>query len=78
VAVVAMIALRAQLRKVVTGIESLTDQRGLAKTALTPKGKVLVAGELWDAESVSGDIPEGAPVAVTAVNGFHIRVRQVK
>jgi len=78
VAVVAMIALRAQLRKVVTGIESLTDKRGLAKTALTPKGKVLVEGELWDAESVSGDIPEGAPVDVTAVNGFHIRVRQVK
>ncbi|MDP2866601.1 MAG: NfeD family protein, partial [Elusimicrobiota bacterium] len=78
VAVLALIALRAQLRRVVTGIESLTDKRGLAKTALTPKGKVLVEGELWDAESVSGDIPEGAPVDVTAVNGFHIRVRQVK
>lgn len=78
VTVLAMIALRAQLRKVVTGIESLTDKRGLAKTALTPKGKVLVEGELWDAESVSGDIPEGAAVNVTAVNGFHIRVRQVK
>ncbi len=78
VAVVALIALRAQLRKVVTGIESLTDKRGLAKTALTPKGKVLVAGELWDAESVSGDIPEGAAVDVTAVHGFQIRVRQVK
>ncbi len=78
VAVVALIALRAQLRKVVTGIESLTDKRGLAKTALTPKGKVLVEGELWDAESVSGDIPEGAPVDVTAVHGFQIRVRQSK
>ena len=78
VAAVAFIALRAQLRKVVTGIESLTNKKGLAKTALTPKGKVLVEGELWDAESVSGDIPEGATVDVTAVNGFHIRVRQVK
>ena len=78
VALVALIALRAQLRKVVTGIESLTDKRGLAKSALTPKGKVLVEGELWDAESVSGDIPEGAPVDVTAVHGFQIRVRQIK
>ncbi|MDD5209389.1 MAG: nodulation protein NfeD [Elusimicrobiales bacterium] len=78
VAVVAMIALRAQLRKVVTGIESLTGKQGLAKSPLTPKGKVLVAGELWDAESVSGDIPEGAAVDVTSVHGFQIRVRQSK
>ncbi len=78
VAAVAFIALRAQLRKVVTGIESLTDKRGLARTALTPKGKVLVEGELWDAESVSGDLPEGAQVEVTAVEGFKIRVRPVE
>jgi len=78
VAAVAFIALRAQLRKVVTGIESLTDKKGLAKTALAPKGKVLVEGELWDAESVSGDIPEGVSVYVTAVEGFKIRVRAVK
>jgi len=78
VAGVAFIGLRAQLRKVVTGIESLTDKKGLAKTALNPGGKVLVEGELWDAESVSGDIPEGARVHVTAVEGFKIRVRAVK
>jgi len=78
VAGVAYLALRAQLHKVVTGIESLKDKRGLAKTALNPNGKVLVEGELWDAESVSGDIPEGAAVDVTAVTGFKIRVRAVK
>jgi membrane-bound serine protease (ClpP class) len=78
VAGVAWLALRAQMNRVVTGIESLQDKRGLAKTALTPAGKVLVEGELWDAESVSGDIPEGAEVDVTAVTGFKIRVRAVK
>lgn len=78
VAGVAWLAVRAQLRKVVTGIESLRDKNGHAKTALAPKGKVLVEGELWDAESVSGDIPEGAEVNVTSVNGFRIRVRAVK
>lgn len=77
VAGVAYIALRAQLRKVVTGIESLRDKRGVAKTALAPKGTVLVEGELWEAESVSGDIPAGAAVAVTAVEGFRVRVRAV-
>lgn len=78
VAGVAYIALRAQLNRVVTGIESLKDKRGLAKTALAPKGTVLVEGELWEAESVSGDIPEGAIVDVTAVEGFKVRVRAVK
>lgn len=78
VAGVAYLAVRAQLRKVVTGIESLRDRRGLAKTALTPKGKVLVEGEIWDAESVSGDVPAGAEITVTAVDGFRIRVRSLK
>jgi len=78
VAALAYIVLKAQLRSVVTGIESLKDKKGLAKTALAPSGKVLVEGELWDAHSVSGDIPAGAEVAVTAVEGFRIRVRAVK
>lgn len=78
VAGVAYVAVRAQLRRVVTGIESLTGKKGLAKTALTPKGRVLVEGELWSAESVSGDIPEGAEVIVAAVEGFTIRVSAVK
>ncbi len=78
VAGVAYVAVRAQLRRVVTGIESLKDKKGLAKTALTPKGMVLVEGELWNAESVSGDIPEGAEVTVVAVEGFLIRVSAAK
>lgn len=78
VAALALVVLRAQLRRVVTGIESLKDKRGLAKTALDPKGKVLVEGELWDAESVSGPIPAGAEVAVDAVEGFKVRVKTSK
>ncbi len=76
VAVLAYVVARAQLRKVVTGIESLKDKKGLAKTPLAPKGKVLVEGELWDAESVSGDLPAGAEVQVTEVNGFRVKVRR--
>ncbi len=75
VAALAYIVVRAQLRKVVTGIESLVGKKGLAKTALSPHGTVLVEGELWEAESASGDIPAGTAVAVTAVQGFKVRVR---
>lgn len=78
VAALALVVLRAQLRKVVTGIESLKDKRGLAKTALAPKGKVLVEGELWDAESVSGEIPAEAAVEVVEVKGFRVLVRTAK
>lgn len=75
VAAVAFVALRAQLRRVVTGIESIAGQRGVAKTALTPKGTVLVAGELWEAESVSGELKAGAEVEVDSVEGFRVKVR---
>ena len=64
VAILAWIVIRAQLRAVVTGIESLAGKKGLAKGALTPKGTVLVEGELWEAESVSENIPDGAEVEV--------------
>ncbi|HNW43969.1 MAG TPA: nodulation protein NfeD [Elusimicrobiales bacterium] len=76
VAALAYIVLRAQLRQVVTGIETLAGKNGLAKTALSPKGTVLVEGELWQAESVSGDLPAGAAVTVTAVEGFKIKIRR--
>ncbi len=73
-AFLAWIVLRSQMRKPAAGIESLAGKKGLAKTALTPKGKVFVEGELWEAESVSGDIAEGAEVKVREVKGFKIIV----
>ena len=75
VAGVAFVALRAQLRRVVTGIESLAGKSGVARSALAPKGRVLVAGELWEAESVSGGIKEGAEIVVEKVEGFRVKVR---
>jgi len=76
VAALAYVVLRAQLRKVVTGIESLVGKKGLAKTALSPKGTVLAEGELWEAESVSGNLPAGAHVEVVSVEGFKIKVQK--
>ncbi|HBB65859.1 MAG TPA: hypothetical protein DCZ93_00875 [Elusimicrobia bacterium] len=76
-ALLAWIAIRAQLREVVTGVESLAGKKGLAKTALSPGGTVLVEGELWEAESVSGNLPAGAAVLVESVQGFKIKVRGI-
>lgn len=75
-ALLAWIVVKAQMRKVVTGIESLEGKRALAKTALAPKGKVLVEGELWDAELASGSAEAGDELLVEKVDGFHITVRK--
>jgi membrane-bound serine protease (ClpP class) len=76
VSALAYVVLRSQMRRVVTGVETLAGKKGLAKTALSPRGTVLVEGELWEAESTAGDIPAGADVTVTTVEGFKIRVRR--
>lgn len=76
VAILAYIVYNAQVRKVVVGIESLAEKIGLAKTKLNPKGKVLVEGELWEAESISGSIEIGEKIVVTEVSGFVIKVRK--
>lgn len=75
-ALLAWIVIKAQMRKVVTGIESLEGKKALARTALSPKGKVLVEGEIWDAELASGSAEAGEELVVEKVNGFHITVRR--
>ncbi|MEW5950296.1 MAG: nodulation protein NfeD [Elusimicrobia bacterium] len=76
-AFLAWIVLKSQMRKPAAGIESLAGKKGLAKTVLSPKGKVLVEGELWEAESVSGEISEGEEVKVREVKGFKITVTKI-
>lgn len=75
-ALLAWIVIKAHMRRVVTGIESLEGKKALAKTPLAPKGKVLVEGELWDAEMTSGSAEAGDELVVEKVNGFHITVRR--
>jgi membrane-bound serine protease (ClpP class) len=68
------IAVRALANRVHTGKEGLVGEIGVAKSALTPKGKVFVHGELWNAEA-DQEIPEGAEVQVVEVlKNLKIRV----
>ncbi len=75
-ALVVGMGLRAQSRKVVTGVEGLVGETGTVSSPLHPNGKVLVHGELWAAHS-SQDIERGARVRVTAVNGMELSVEPV-
>jgi len=71
------IALKARRNKVVTGIEGLVGEIGVAQTALTPAGKVFVHGEIWDAVSAGGVAP-GEKVVVERVDGMQLRVASAK
>ncbi|HSL84890.1 MAG TPA: NfeD family protein [Thermoanaerobaculia bacterium] len=47
---------------------------GRSRTELAPRGKVFVAGELWEAES-DRRVPAGSRVEITGRDGLVLRVR---
>lgn len=67
------VALRARRNKVMTGIEGLIGQIGVAQTQLSPAGKVFVHGEIWDAVATS-DVPAGEKIIVQQVDGLQLKV----
>ena len=67
------IALKARRNKVITGIEGLVGEIGIAETALTPAGKVFVHGEIWDAVAPAA-VALGEKVVVERVDGMQLRV----
>ena len=70
------IALKARRNKVVTGSQGMIGEVGIARSALTPEGKVFVHGEIWDAVS-SVNIAAGQSVVVHGVDGLQLRVEPV-
>jgi membrane-bound serine protease (ClpP class) len=77
VAFLVTMALRAQRRQVRTGLEGLVNERGVARTALAPEGRVFVHGELWRAVG-ERPVAAGEPVVVTGVDGMTLRVRPLQ
>ncbi|MFY9950205.1 MAG: nodulation protein NfeD [Candidatus Sulfotelmatobacter sp.] len=67
------LALKARRNKVVTGSEGMVGEIGIAQTNLSPKGKVFVHGELWDAIS-SCAVSAGQSVVVNRVDGLLLQV----
>jgi membrane-bound serine protease (ClpP class) len=67
------IALKARTNKVVTGEQGMIGEIGMAQTTLSPTGKVLVHGEIWDAVS-SAEVPAGQKVVVRKIEGLQLKV----
>jgi membrane-bound serine protease (ClpP class) len=70
------IAVKARRNKVVSGSQGLIGETGIAQTALSPRGKIFVHGELWDAVS-SSDVSPGQTVVVRRVDGLILQVDPV-
>jgi membrane-bound serine protease (ClpP class) len=68
------LAVKSQMRRPVTGAESMVGTIAVAKTDLLPRGKVFLHGEIWDAVSEE-PIREGEEAEVKAVAGLTLTVR---
>lgn len=67
------LVMKSRRNRVATGSEGMVGEIGIARTPLGPDGKVFVHGELWNAVAKS-DVPVGARVRVSAVNGLRLLV----
>lgn len=67
------IALKARRNKRVSGADGLVGESGVAQTSLSPRGKIFVHGEIWDAVS-SSDVFAGQSVVVRRVDGLLLEV----
>jgi membrane-bound serine protease (ClpP class) len=59
-----------------TGPESLVGKRGVVVSRLSPVGEVRLEGVIWRARSTSGELLEGEPVEVKAVEGIALVVER--
>ena len=65
-------------RSKLTGPEAMLGKVGIALTDLNPKGEVRVQGEIWRAESLSGDIEKGEWVTVKNLKGLVVMVEKTQ
>lgn len=68
--------IKAQRKKVSTGLEGLIGETGVVLSNLKPLGEIKVHGEIWNAESVEGDISKGNAVQVIGVDKFKLIVKK--
>jgi membrane-bound serine protease (ClpP class) len=68
------LAIKAQRHRVGTGKEGLAGETGRVTEPLDPEGKISVHGEIWNAATAGGPIPQGGRVRVIKVENMHLTV----
>ena len=71
------IAVKARRNKVFTGDQGIVGEIGTAETALSPRGKVFVHGEIWNAVS-SVNVDAGQPIVVRRMEGLQLEVEPAR
>ncbi|MEQ8172676.1 MAG: nodulation protein NfeD [Candidatus Eremiobacterota bacterium] len=66
--------LRSHKKKVTTGVEGFTGQKGIVKNPLEPKGQIMLDGALWRAITTGRYVKEGEEVIVKKVDGLTVYV----
>ncbi len=70
--------IRAHRREILAGIEELIGKTAEVKTAMNPKGIVLIQGELWTAILEAGRAVSGDEVVITKVDHLMVSVTKSK
>jgi membrane-bound serine protease (ClpP class) len=71
------LGIKAQRLKPTTGPEGIVNETGKAITSLNPNGSVKVHGEIWDAESIGGDIEINSNIVVTGISNLKLKVKKI-
>jgi membrane-bound serine protease (ClpP class) len=69
--------IKAQRKKVATGNEGIVGEKGVAISNLNPLGEIKVHGEIWNCESVDGDIKKGSAVSIIGIENLKLKVKRV-
>jgi len=75
--VVIWIAIKAQLRKHLTGAEAMVETETEALTDIANEGKVFLKGQYWEATSEK-PIKKGTKVKIVKVEGLSLIVEEIK
>jgi membrane-bound serine protease (ClpP class) len=74
---IVVLATRTRNLKKQGGMEGMVGETGLVKETLNLHGRVMVHGELWDAEATT-QVDEGEMVRVDSVKGLKIKVSKIQ
>lgn len=69
--------IKAQRKKVATGNEGMVGEKGVALSNLNPEGEISVHGEIWNCESIDGDIKKGSAVSIIGIENLILKVKRV-
>jgi membrane-bound serine protease (ClpP class) len=72
--IVGFLVVRTHRKRPISGKEGLVGAVAVTLTPLSPKGKIFLQGEIWNAISLTNSIPEGQEVVVKEVEGLIAKV----